>query len=47
MPLNVRDPKDVARYREAFDRLQAAAVSGAEARALLERLAQEAREAAA
>jgi len=31
---NFRDPDDVARYVEAFDRLGAAAVTGEEARAL-------------
>jgi transcriptional regulator with XRE-family HTH domain len=43
--VNVRSPDDVGRYLEAFARLQAAAVMGAEARALLEQLALDVRQA--
>ncbi len=45
--LNVRDPEDVATYREAFARLRAVATSGAEVRALLERIAADLRPASA
>jgi hypothetical protein len=45
--LNVRNPDDVGRYLEAFERLQAAAVVGGQARALLEGLAADLRPAGA
>jgi len=45
--LNVREPAGVAAYQEAFGRLQTSAVGGAEARALLERIAEDLRQAAA
>lgn len=38
---NLRNPLDVARYQEAFERLRKIALSGDEARALLQRLAAE------
>lgn len=38
---NFRDPDDVARFQDAFERLRKVAVAGEEARALLQRLAAE------
>ena len=37
--INVRNPADVARYQDAFERLRKVAAVGDEARALLQRLA--------
>jgi transcriptional regulator with XRE-family HTH domain len=45
--LNVHEPVGVTAYQEAFDRLQGSAVVGAEARALLERIAKDLRQTAA